>query len=90
MRIGIDYTAAVRQGAGIGRYTRNLFRALADLDAKNQYKLFVAGGWGEGDGLGGWPANQAALPCSSLSRTAAALSDSRMTKRRAKRSRMSP
>ena len=56
MRIGIDYTAAVRQGAGIGRYTRNLVRALAQLDTENQYVLLVAGGWGEGDGLGSWPA----------------------------------
>ena len=55
MRIGIDYTAAVRQGGGIGRYTRNLIRALAQLDTENQYILFVAGGWGEGDGLGPWP-----------------------------------
>ena len=29
MRIGIDYTAAIRQGAGIGRYTRSLTTALA-------------------------------------------------------------
>lgn len=57
MRIGIDYTAAVRQGAGIGRYTRNLIRALAELDRQNRYALFVAGGWGEGDGLGPWPDN---------------------------------
>lgn len=57
MRIGIDYTAAVRQHAGIGRYTRNLIRALADLDRDNSYTLFVAGGWGEGDGLGPWPQN---------------------------------
>lgn len=57
MRIGIDYTAAVRQGAGIGRYARNLVRALADLDDRSEYTLFVAGGWGEGDGLGPWPAN---------------------------------
>jgi glycosyltransferase involved in cell wall biosynthesis len=57
MRIGIDYTAAVRQGGGIGRYTRNLIRALSELDAENQYRLLVAGGWGEGDGLGAWPAN---------------------------------
>ncbi len=57
MRIGIDYTAAVQQGAGIGRYTRNLVRALAALDSRNRYTLFLAGGWGEGDGLGGWPAN---------------------------------
>ncbi len=57
MRIGIDYTAAVRQGGGIGRYTRNLIRALSELDADNQYRLLIAGGWGEGDGLGPWPAN---------------------------------
>lgn len=57
MRIGIDYTAAVRQGGGIGRYTRNLVRALAELDRENQVTLFVAGGWGEGDGLGPWPAS---------------------------------
>lgn len=42
MRIGVDYTAAVRQGAGIGRYTRGLFRALAALDRENSYRLFVA------------------------------------------------
>jgi glycosyltransferase involved in cell wall biosynthesis len=57
MRIGIDYTAAVRQGGGIGRYTRNLIRTLVELDSENCYKLMVAGGWGEGDGLGPWPAN---------------------------------
>jgi glycosyltransferase involved in cell wall biosynthesis len=57
VRIGIDYTAAVRQSAGIGRYTRNLIRALAELDAENRYILFVAGGWGDGDGLGSWPSN---------------------------------
>lgn len=56
MRIGIDYTAAVRQQAGIGRYTRNLVRALAEIDAEHQYTLFVAGGRGD-DGLGSWPAN---------------------------------
>ena len=28
MRIGIDYTSAATQGAGIGRYTRELMRAL--------------------------------------------------------------
>jgi glycosyltransferase involved in cell wall biosynthesis len=57
MHIGIDYTAAVRQRGGIGRYTRNLVRALAELDRENQYTLFVAGGWGQGDGLGPWPSN---------------------------------
>jgi glycosyltransferase involved in cell wall biosynthesis len=35
MRIGIDYTAAVNQGAGIGRYTRQLVQALLDLDARH-------------------------------------------------------
>ena len=43
MRIGIDYTAAVRQGAGIGRYARNLVRALLDLDKQSEYVLLVAG-----------------------------------------------
>jgi glycosyltransferase involved in cell wall biosynthesis len=57
MRIGIDYTAAVHQGGGIGRYTRNLIRALANCDTDSQYTLFVAGGWGDGDGLGPLAAN---------------------------------
>jgi glycosyltransferase involved in cell wall biosynthesis len=60
MRIGIDYTAAVRQQAGIGRYARSLVRALAQLDASNQYRLFVAGG-GD-DGLGAWPPNFVSRP----------------------------
>lgn len=42
-RIGIDYTSAVRQRAGIGRYTRGLVGALAKLDAKNHYVLMSAG-----------------------------------------------
>jgi len=32
MRIGIDFTPAIQQQAGIGRYTRELVRALARLD----------------------------------------------------------
>lgn len=44
MRIGIDYTPAVRQTAGIGRYVRELVRALASVDCENQYTLFVADG----------------------------------------------
>jgi glycosyltransferase involved in cell wall biosynthesis len=44
LRIGIDYTAAVQQGAGIGRYTRELVRALAKLDRDNDYVLFAAVG----------------------------------------------
>ncbi len=61
MRIGIDYTAAVRQGAGIGRYTRGLVAALAEHDSENRYVLFSAGGDVPGTT---WPANfsRRALP----------------------------
>ncbi len=41
--IGIDYTAAYEQGAGIGRYVRELVRALAAQDPSTPYRLFVAG-----------------------------------------------
>jgi glycosyltransferase involved in cell wall biosynthesis len=41
-RIGFDATAAVSQGAGIGRYTRELLRALAQADSQNSYRLFYA------------------------------------------------
>ena len=40
MRIGFDCTAAVRQGAGIGRWARSLIRALVELDHENSYTLF--------------------------------------------------
>jgi glycosyltransferase involved in cell wall biosynthesis len=43
MRIGIDYTSAVQQKAGIGRYTRGLVEGLARFDQDNRYKLFSAG-----------------------------------------------
>ncbi len=44
MRVGIDYTSAVRQGAGIGRYTRGLIGALAELaPAGERYVLLSAG-----------------------------------------------
>jgi len=42
MRIGIDVTSAVTQSAGIGRYTRELVRALLNLDAPHTYTLFYA------------------------------------------------
>jgi glycosyltransferase involved in cell wall biosynthesis len=42
-RIAIDYTAAVRQGGGIGRYTRGLVHALAELPPRDEYVLLVAG-----------------------------------------------
>ncbi len=41
-RIGLDYTAAVQQGAGIGRYVRELVSALLVLDKENDYRLFAA------------------------------------------------
>jgi glycosyltransferase involved in cell wall biosynthesis len=44
MRIGIDYTAAVNQRAGIGRYARQMVQALLGLDAENEYVLMVPAG----------------------------------------------
>lgn len=41
--IGLDYTAAVQQTAGIGRYTRELTAALARLAAEADLRLFIAG-----------------------------------------------
>lgn len=52
-RIGIEYTSAVHQTAGIGRYTREMVKALARLNvgtATPEYHLFVA------------DANRASLP----------------------------
>jgi glycosyltransferase involved in cell wall biosynthesis len=46
LRIGIDFTAAAQQGAGIGRLTRNVIGALAQIDRDNEYRLFVATGRG--------------------------------------------
>ncbi len=46
-RIGIDYTAAIHQSAGIGRYTREIVRALASYSTgpfRPDYHLFVANG----------------------------------------------
>ncbi len=43
MRVGIDYTAAVQQKAGIGRYTRGLVSGLIRFDQDNRYVLFSAG-----------------------------------------------
>lgn len=43
MHIAIDYTPAVHQRAGIGRYTRGLVQALTRIDSKNQYTLMVLG-----------------------------------------------
>ena len=43
MRITIDYTPAVHQRAGIGRYTRGLVEALARLDSPHRFTLMVLG-----------------------------------------------
>jgi glycosyltransferase involved in cell wall biosynthesis len=42
MRIGIDYTSAATQGAGIGRYTRELMRAVLEQPSDNRYSFFYA------------------------------------------------
>ncbi|MBI3742637.1 MAG: glycosyltransferase family 4 protein, partial [Chloroflexi bacterium] len=41
LHIGIDFTSAARERAGIGRYARELVRALSRVDAENAYVLFV-------------------------------------------------
>jgi glycosyltransferase involved in cell wall biosynthesis len=56
MRIGIDFTSGVQQRAGIGRYTRELVRALAELDNANEYVLFQAHR-GAKERAGPWPQN---------------------------------
>ena len=42
MRVGVEYTAAINQSAGIGRFVRCLFNAIAELDHKNEYVLLHA------------------------------------------------
>ncbi len=42
MRILVDYTSAIAQGAGIGRYTRSLVDALARVDHDDDFTLFSA------------------------------------------------
>jgi glycosyltransferase involved in cell wall biosynthesis len=58
MRIGIDYTAALRQCGGIGRYTRDLVPALLALYSDHQFVVFAATG---GLRPGQWRAEQARL-----------------------------
>ena len=41
-RIGIDVTAALTQGGGIGRYTRELVRAVTALNSPYQFQLMSA------------------------------------------------
>lgn len=46
MRVAIDMTAAAWQGAGIGRYTRELVRAVCDIaPAEYSFMLCYAAGW---------------------------------------------
>jgi glycosyltransferase involved in cell wall biosynthesis len=42
VRIGIDYTAGIHQGAGVGRFVRNLVSSLLELDRDNKYTLMYA------------------------------------------------
>ncbi len=41
LKIGIDYTAALKQSGGIGRYTRGLITTVAELDNQNSYTLMA-------------------------------------------------
>ncbi len=41
MKVAIDYTSALKQSGGIGRYTRGLITTLAQLDNENRYTLLV-------------------------------------------------
>ena len=43
MRIAFDYTAGIRQGAGIGNYVRSLLDALLAADKENDYMLITSG-----------------------------------------------
>src|SRR5215472_9886180 len=43
MRIAIDYTAAIRQGAGVGNYVRSLVDAMLAQDSSNSYTLLASG-----------------------------------------------
>jgi glycosyltransferase involved in cell wall biosynthesis len=43
MRIALDYTAGIRQGAGIGQYVRSLVNAVLEQDSSNQYTLITSG-----------------------------------------------
>jgi glycosyltransferase involved in cell wall biosynthesis len=42
LKIGIDYTAALKQSGGIGRYTRGLITTLAQLDSHHHYTLLAS------------------------------------------------
>jgi len=74
MRIGIDYTAAARQRAGIGRYTRELVSALLALEggagSPHQYVIFAAIG---GLDAGNWELETGRLRASSIQHPASSI-----------------
>ncbi|MDQ2715934.1 MAG: glycosyltransferase family 4 protein [Chloroflexota bacterium] len=43
MRIALDYTAGIRQGAGVGQYVRGLVDAMLAQDTRNKYTLITSG-----------------------------------------------
>jgi glycosyltransferase involved in cell wall biosynthesis len=43
MHIALDYTAGIRQGAGVGQYVRSLVNAMLAQDASNKYTLITSG-----------------------------------------------
>ncbi len=45
MHVGIDFTAGAWQGAGIGRYTRELIGAVMALGTDHRFSLFYAAGF---------------------------------------------
>ena len=71
MRIGIDYTSALRQRAGIGRYTRGLVGALGELDHDNAYTLIFPRDAGQPEGAGLERMHSVRLPLTDWSATIA-------------------
>jgi glycosyltransferase involved in cell wall biosynthesis len=61
VRVAIDYTSGLHQRAGIGRYTRGIVNAIADLDRDNSYVLLCA--------TGGQPSKEAKLDLFKLVRS---------------------
>ncbi len=43
MRLALDYTPGIRQGAGIGQYVRSLVNAMLEQDSHNKYTLLTSG-----------------------------------------------
>ena len=43
MRIALDYTAGIRQPAGIGQYARGLVKTMLALDTQNEYTMITSG-----------------------------------------------